>query len=111
MGVVYRARQTVLHRDIAIKAAKFGTQSDESQAIKFISEALITASLEHPNVVPVHNLTTTPNQRLALAMKLIGGMSWRDILRPSTEAHKKRAEEVDLEFHLDVLLAVANAVA
>ena len=111
MGVVYRARQTVLHRDIAVKAARFSAR--EARALKFISEALITASLQHPNIVPVYDLTTTPDARLALAMKLVGGTTWGHLLGPngSTRRPSTMRESLDLEYHLDVFSAVANALA
>lgn len=109
MGVVYRAEQSVLRRDIAVKTSRL--DHDPVYSTKFISEALITAQLQHPNIVPVYDLTTTDDRRLALAMKLIGGLSWRDLLHPRTPEHRVRAAEADLEFHLDILIAVANAVA
>lgn len=106
MGVVYRAEQTVLRRNIAVKTAKLGAH--DARGVKFIAEALVTAQLEHPNIIPVYDLTTTSDKRVALAMKLVGGTTWRDVLHPDSEGPAKHR---DLDYHLDVLLAVANAAA
>ncbi len=111
MGIVYRTRQTVLHREIAVKATKF--TSDGIRAIKFISEALITASLQHPNIIPVYDLTSSPDQRLALAMKLVSGTTWHQRLTAADRRkdHGIRYDPTDMEYHLDVFMSVANALA
>lgn len=99
MGVIYRARQPILRREVAVKT--LNPQLPESEGSKFVAEALITARLDHPNIVPVYDLTKTSDERMALAMKLVRGTNWRDLIK----------ERPELEFHLGVLLHVADAVA
>ncbi len=103
VGVVYRARQSSLGRDVALK-----TPHSEQEAHAFAGprgffvEALINGRLEHPNIVPVHDLGRGPDGGIFLAMKLVEGDSWRALLdRP----------EKDLVYHLEILLQVCNAVA
>jgi serine/threonine protein kinase/formylglycine-generating enzyme required for sulfatase activity len=104
MGVVYRARQPGLGREVALKQAIFTRPQDRAQ---FVAEALITSRLDHPNIVPVYNLLTTANGDCALTMKLARGTSWRALLHPSPE---HQADRRDLDFHIGVLLSLANAV-
>jgi len=113
MGVVYRAQQNVLGRVIALKCASEAAlrEADPEAAGKFVAEALVTAHIEHPNVVPVYDLAATRARGLALAMKLHEGVAWSALLHPRTAAERERAREWDREDHIEVLLAVANAVS
>jgi serine/threonine protein kinase len=61
MGIVYRARDILLERDVALKILN----SNE--------EARTLASLEHPGIVPVHDAGTLPDGRVFYAMKLVQG--------------------------------------
>ncbi len=100
MGVVFRARQTCLGRDVALKMVR---GEEDAQTLRdFLSEARVTGRLEHPNIVPVHELGKLPGGEPFIAMKLVEGQSWSDALR---------ARPDDLDFHLRVLDQVCNAVA
>eukprot|EP01025_Chloroclados_australasicus_P014445 TRINITY_DN16774_c0_g1_i1.p1 TRINITY_DN16774_c0_g1~~TRINITY_DN16774_c0_g1_i1.p1 ORF type:complete len:164 (-),score=14.71 TRINITY_DN16774_c0_g1_i1:35-526(-) len=69
MGVVYRARQTSLNREVAIKTLKpkkgsgsqssGGSQQQDYEQEMFVSEAVVTSNLVHPNIVPIHDLART----------------------------------------------------
>ncbi len=108
MGVVYRARQASLARDVAIKKV---VEQDPYWRQRFVAEALVTGTLDHPNIVPVHDLGLTPEGEVFLAMKLVQGTSWKDLLHPKTEAQHARSAEYGLAEHVEILLGVCNAVA
>src|SRR4051812_40253324 len=55
MGVVYRARHRVLDRVVALKLIAPELLVDKSVHRRFAEEAATAASIEHPNVVPVHD--------------------------------------------------------
>ena len=109
MGIVYRARQKRLRREIALKMAIPGVGMATRE--RFKAEALVTANLAHPNIVPIYDLVESGDGEVALAMKLIGGMAWSDLMHPSNAAHREAAAKCDLEFHLETLLSLTNAVA
>jgi serine/threonine protein kinase len=109
MGVVHRARQKRLGRLIAIKTLAPG--ADELAIENFVAEAMVTAHLDHPNIVPVHDLEEGPSGQWFLAMKLVGGLSWKDLLHPRTAEHKEKAQVMDLQDHFQILIDVCNAVA
>src|SRR5947209_7346442 len=75
MGLIYRATDTVLNREVAVKVLqeKFGAAS--SAARRFVAEAHITGQLQHPGIPAVHDLGTFPDGRPFLAMKLIEGQT------------------------------------
>jgi len=109
MGVVYRARQSSLDRDVAIKRVR--QRSGGEWREKFLAEALVTGRLDHPNVVPVYDLGQTGAGEALLAMKLVDGTSWKRLLHPKAPEEEARARELDLPDHLRILETVCNAVA
>ncbi len=84
MGVILRAEDPTLGRDIALKVIGQEAQADGYTARKFLQEARITGSLEHPNIVPVHELGMTGDRRPYFAMKLVKGVSLDQVLAKGT---------------------------
>ncbi|BBM86278.1 serine/threonine-protein kinase [Candidatus Uabimicrobium amorphum] len=105
MGIIYRAEQTKLKREIAIK--KTLPQVEKN---KFLAESLVTAYLDHPNIVPIYEMEQNNSGDILLAMKLVKGISWKDLLYPQTSEHKEKAKEYNLQKHLEILINVCNAV-
>src|SRR5690242_8806610 len=58
MGVVYKARDQHLDKDVAIKVLTPGTLTDEVARKRFRREALSLAKLIHPNITTVHDFDT-----------------------------------------------------
>jgi eukaryotic-like serine/threonine-protein kinase len=113
MGVVYRAKQTELERQIAYKRLLNGYTA-EAKA-RFMREARLTAQLDHPNIVPVHLLdpgsATHPG---GYAMKLVEGKTLSRLLgetRDLVAAGKPLDDEHDLETRLEIFLRVCDAIA
>jgi serine/threonine protein kinase len=103
MGVVYKAQQHRLQRHVAVKMLKKEAEQRSGRQ-DFLSEAYITAALDHPNIVPVYDLWAEQD-KVALSMKIIEGDCWRDKLRQRSKDEYGAVED------LQVLLAVCNAVA
>lgn len=79
MGLVYRARDTRLERDVAIKCLR--RELFEAHYIeRFKREALLLAKLNHPNIVQIYDFIETPDQ-LALVMELVNGNNLQIHLR------------------------------
>ena len=72
MGVVYRARDLTLGRDVAIKVLR-SAGLPEGIGQRLAREARILARLEHPGIVPVHDSGTLPDGRIFYVMKLVRG--------------------------------------
>ena len=72
MGAVYLARDTELGRPVALKVLTI-LDPDGQAAARMAGEARILARLEHPGIVPIHDLGTLPDGRIFYAMKMIEG--------------------------------------
>ncbi len=70
MGIVFRARDSELQRDVAIKVTAWTTASD---ADRLRREARTLASLEHAGIVPVHDIGRLHDGRIYLVMSLVRG--------------------------------------
>src|SRR6476620_8750723 len=72
MGEVYRARDTTLHRDVALKVLPDSFANDPDRLARFQREAQVLASLNHPNIAHIHGLEQSGGVR-ALVMELVEG--------------------------------------
>jgi eukaryotic-like serine/threonine-protein kinase len=101
LGRVSRAFDRDLRRDVAIK--ELISRGPVGEA-RFLREALITARLEHPGIVPVHEAGRWPDGTPFYAMKLVSGRSLRELIaeRPTVE------ERIGLLHHV---IAVTDAIA
>jgi serine/threonine protein kinase len=74
MGEVYRARDTTLNRDVAIKVLPEAFAQDADRLARFMREAQVLASLNHPNIAAIYAI-----ENRALVMELVEG---EDLSRP-----------------------------
>ena len=72
MGGVFRVQDTTLGRQLALKVIGIVDSSGELSA-RLLREAKIIARLEHPGIVPVHDVGTLPDGRVFYTMKLVQG--------------------------------------
>ena len=72
MGLVYRARDTKLNRDVALKVLPDAFATDPDRLARFTREAQTLASLNHPNIAHIHGLEESGSVR-ALVMELVEG--------------------------------------
>jgi tetratricopeptide (TPR) repeat protein len=94
MGVVYRATDAVLGREVAVKVLQEKYAPDSGTARRFADEARITGQLQHPNVPAVHDLGALPDGRPFLAMKLIKGETLEDLLKRRADPAEGRGRFV-----------------
>ena len=77
MGEVYRARDTTLDRDVALKVLPDAFMSDPDRLARFEREAKVLASLNHPNIAAIHGLAEDSGVR-ALVLELVEGPTLAD---------------------------------
>jgi serine/threonine-protein kinase len=74
MGEVFRCTDA-FQRDLAIKVLRPELDGDSTAEERFLREARLTGSLQHPGIVPVHNLGRLADGRPFYTMKLVHGRS------------------------------------
>jgi tRNA A-37 threonylcarbamoyl transferase component Bud32/glutamine cyclotransferase len=79
MGAVYRAYDLRLKRNVALKLIAPELSADERFRERFLTETELAASLEHPNVVPIHDAGEVDGQ-LYLAMRYVEGVDLKALL-------------------------------
>jgi len=75
MGTVYRARQTTVGRDVAVKVLRLELVRDENAVLRFEREAQLAISLDHPNLVQVFLSGRLNDGRIYIVMELLEGRS------------------------------------
>ncbi len=75
MGVVYRARQHSMDREVAVKVLNPGFSNDTESVRRFLHEARAATRLDHPNVITVFDFGRTDDGLLYIVMELLGGHS------------------------------------
>jgi Tol biopolymer transport system component len=80
MGEVYRARDTVLDRDVALKILPPEFAGDAERLARFRREAKVLASLNHPNIASIYGLEETPNC-IFLVMEMVEGDDLSELLK------------------------------
>jgi dipeptidyl aminopeptidase/acylaminoacyl peptidase len=79
MGEVYRARDTRLGREVAVKALSRDLSADPQRLSRFEAEARAASALNHPNIVTIHEIGREA-QTPFIVMELVDGRTLRDLL-------------------------------
>ncbi len=109
MGLVRLANQAALRREVAVKTVR-PDRLEDATVDSLLRESLITGRLEHPNIIPVHTLSTTDEGPM-LVMKHVEGVSWAEtLLDPDRMPPRFQAGRDLFEAHLHILLAVCDAL-
>src|SRR5678810_311908 len=100
MGEVYRARDTRLGRDVAIKVLPAAVASSPERLARFEREAKTVAALNHPNIVVLHSVEEAGGTRF-LTMELVEGETLDTLITPGGLA---------LERVLEIAVPLADAL-
>ncbi len=81
MGVVYRAVDVNLDREVAIKFLPSDISADPDAKARFIQEAKSASSLDHPNICTIYEIGEVDDGRLFIAMALYKGQTLKEVLK------------------------------
>ena len=107
MGVVYKARDPLIGRTLAIKTFRTAYLGDEHEArefrARFLREAQSAGILNHPNIVTIHDVVEESEEGVTfIAMEYVEGTNLKDVLR--------RSDALDLDRITHIVSEVADAL-
>ncbi len=103
MGVVYRARDLKLGRSVALKFLPPEVSAGGKETERFLKEARIASSLDHPNIGSIYGIETTGDGRTFIVMAFYDG--------PSLAQRIRRQGPIDVSDAIDIALQMARGLA
>jgi hypothetical protein len=110
MGIVRLGTQRALGRKVAVKTLRAEVH-DEGAILKLLREAWITGALEHPNILPIHDLSLDDEGLPLVVLKLIEGSDWSEVISDADLAHERFDAEDLLEHNLKIFIQLCHAIA
>lgn len=86
MGEVYRVLDPHLKRRMVLKVIRRDQCNEETAVSRFLEEARITAQLQHPGIVPVHELGVLEDGRLYFTMREVRGRTFKEVIHEAHDA-------------------------
>lgn len=109
MGAILGAIDQTTGRSVAMKVML--EQNDGNDVERFIEEAKVTARLEHPNIVPVHELSVNEQDQVFYTMKFVRGVTLREVLQLLARADASSVEKYPVTTLLTVFQKICDALA
>lgn len=106
MGVVYKALDFKLDREVALKFLRKELTIEEEEKKRFLLEAKATASLDHPNICAVHEIDQTRDGRMFIAMAFYEG----ETLKEKIQGKGDTSKPLQLNQAIDVAIQVAKGL-
>ena len=103
MGVVYRARDLKLERNVALKFLPPEVTAGGKETERFLKEARIASSLDHPNIGAIYGIETTPDGHTFIVMAFYEGGSLAERIR--------RRGAIEVPEAIDIALQMARGLA
>jgi eukaryotic-like serine/threonine-protein kinase len=109
MGAVFKGRDTILNRNLAVKVLLEEHRARPHIAHRFVEEAQIGGQLQHPGIVPVYELGTLPDGRPFFTMKLVKGRTLGEMLAARTDSAADLVEFLGIFRQVCQTIAYAHA--
>ena len=102
MAIVYKAKDNVLNRFVAVKVMKEEFVSDEGFVKRFNSEAQAAAALSHPNIVSIYDVAHSDEQGIYyIVMELVKGKTLKQIINED--------EKLPWKWSINIAIQIASA--
>ncbi|MFH0880720.1 MAG: protein kinase, partial [Lentisphaerota bacterium] len=111
MGMVFTSNDSACQREVAMKVLSREEIRLPGGCERFLKEARITARLEHPNIVPVHEVGVTDQRRIYYTMKYVRGLTLTQILMGIRRGDMHFIESYPLSRLLNIFQKVCDAMA
>ncbi|MFA6546057.1 MAG: protein kinase [Limisphaerales bacterium] len=111
MGAIISARDNSIQRTVALKVILSGAEASDEHIHRLITEARITGQLEHPNIVPLHELGVTDDGVVYYTMRLVEGVTLSEVLEMIRHKDRRALAKYPLRVLLTVFQKTCDAVA
>ena len=111
MGQVFEAWDPELRRRVAVKLVRTSDRQSGGRLARFVAEAQITSQLQHPNIVPVHDMGVSEEGLVYFVMKKVEGDSLHDVISRLRAGDRLMRDRWSRPRLLRVFVQVAQAVA
>jgi len=111
MGAILDARDLNLRRGVAMKVLRDPEQARKQDVLRFIEEAQITSQLEHPSIVPIHELGVDASDNVFYTMKFVRGRTLQEIITGIAKGDEGTIDEYGLIRLLTVFQKACDAMA
>ena len=109
MGAILSTKEPAIDRTVAMKVML--DNPSPADVLRFVSEAKITGQLEHPNIVPVHELGVDEKAQVFYTMKYVRGITLKKVLDLIEEGQEGMIKKYPLGHLLTVFQKVCDALA
>jgi serine/threonine protein kinase/formylglycine-generating enzyme required for sulfatase activity len=110
MGAVFSTVDQDVRRKVAMKVMLPTTSTSPSHIKRFLEEAQITGQLEHPNIVPVHEVGINEDSNIYFTMKMVRGENLDDVLDRLSQGKADYRQKYSLGVLLQIFMKVCDAI-
>jgi len=111
MGAVLGTIDQDIRRKVAMKVMLPKNRSDTLKIRRFLEEAQVTGQLEHPNIVPVHEIGIDETARIYFTMKLVQGENLESIITKCADANETYVKKYSLGVLLQLFMKVVDGMS
>ena len=111
MGAVLGTIDQDIRRKVAMKVMLPENRSDTLKVTRFLEEAQVTGQLEHPNIVPVHEIGIDENARIYFTMKLVHGENLETIIAKCDQGDQEYLKKYSLGVLLQLFMKVCDGMS
>ena len=110
MGAVFSTVDQDVRRKVAMKVMLPSTATSPAHIKRFLEEAQITGQLEHPNIVPVHEVGINAEANIYFTMKMVRGENLDDVLDKIAQAKTEYQQKYSTGVLLQIFMKVCDAI-
>ena len=111
VGLVVSAHDPNLDRDVAVKMLRGESKNKLPDIERFVREARATADIEHPNVIPVHEMGVMDGVGVYFTMKKVKGDNFHTVIESLKKGEKDYCEKYTRLYLLEIFISICNGVA
>ncbi len=108
--VIQSCKDFYLGRTVAMKSLRKEFVNDPLETKRFLREARVSAMLQHPNTIPIYELNRNNHGQYYFTMKLVHGMTLREVIDQSRESEFYFIEGYGLDRMVSILIQIGHAL-